>query len=308
MRWNDFFDSNMFRILKASLTQASARRIGRAASICAQKLAATALTITLACQALAEEAPTRVVSINLCTDQLALELAAPGQLVSVTRYAADPRTSVHHDRLGDMHLNTARAEEVYLLDPDLVLAGTFSDPVTVSMLERLGIPVIRFAPASALADIPALLEQMGAALGQQARAAAIIADFQTRLDALSAPPEKRPRAALTYVNSYSSGPKTMAGDILRAAGFDNVAGEIGLERSGVIGLEALVFLDPQVIIRGRDYAGTSRSEDNLNHPALRRLTGTVHTEINARDWICGTPQALHAVQAMVDLRGGIDAR
>jgi iron complex transport system substrate-binding protein len=41
----------------------------------------------------ADTAPRRVVSINLCTDQLAMMLAAPGQLVSVSDLAADPHSS-----------------------------------------------------------------------------------------------------------------------------------------------------------------------------------------------------------------------
>ena len=41
----------------------------------------------------AASAPERVVSIDPCTDQLALMLAAPGQLVSVRHLATDPRSS-----------------------------------------------------------------------------------------------------------------------------------------------------------------------------------------------------------------------
>ncbi|PKP83954.1 MAG: ABC transporter substrate-binding protein, partial [Alphaproteobacteria bacterium HGW-Alphaproteobacteria-2] len=37
--------------------------------------------------------PARVVSINVCTDQLAMLLAAPGQLLSVSHLARDPYSS-----------------------------------------------------------------------------------------------------------------------------------------------------------------------------------------------------------------------
>ena len=39
------------------------------------------------------DAPGRVVSINLCTDQLAMMLAAPGQLVSVSHLASEVQSS-----------------------------------------------------------------------------------------------------------------------------------------------------------------------------------------------------------------------
>ena len=41
----------------------------------------------------AAQAPQRVVTVNLCLDQIAMRLAAPGQLVGVSYLASDPRIS-----------------------------------------------------------------------------------------------------------------------------------------------------------------------------------------------------------------------
>ncbi|MFT7594701.1 MAG: iron complex transport system substrate-binding protein [Paracoccaceae bacterium] len=247
--------------------------------------------------------PARVVSINLCTDQLALGLAAPGQLVSVSRLSHDDASSVMADAARALPVNGSGAEEVYLLAPDLVLAGTFTATSTVQMLRDLGIRVEVFAPAQSLTDIPALLTRMGDLLGRQPQAAAQIAAFQRDLDALSAPPAQRPRAALYYGNSYTLGDHSLAGDILKAAGFDNIATEAGLTMGGTLPLEQLILLQPDVIVQGRDYPGQARAEDNLNHPALRTLTDTrVAGTLTDRDWICGTPHVLSAVRAMRDLR------
>jgi iron complex transport system substrate-binding protein len=254
--------------------------------------------------------PSRVVSVNLCTDQLALMLAAPGQLLSVSRLAHDPGSSSMVDRALSLPTNGSGAEEVYLLRPDLVLAGTFTDPATVQMLRNLGIKVELFAPATALSDVPKRIAQRGRALGRDAQAAQMISDFHTALDRFAADiPERRPRAALTYVNSYSSGPKSLAGDILRLAGFENVATEIGLENVGRISLEQLVMLHPDVIITGRNYPGAARAEDNLRHPALAALRGTVLAgELTDKDWVCGTPFVLSAIETMRNLRQRLDQR
>ncbi|MEO0937121.1 MAG: ABC transporter substrate-binding protein [Pseudomonadota bacterium] len=255
------------------------------------------------------EAPARVVSVNLCTDQLALMLAAPGQLVSVSRLAHDPDASPMAERAAGLHANGSGAEEVYLLQPDLVLAGTFTAPATVEMLRNLGIEVVLFSPATSLSDVQALVTQMGAALGREAAAAEMIAAYEAELATLSAAPPRRPRAALTYVNSYTSGPRTLAGDILRVAGFDNVAEEAGITRGGTLPLERLILLGPEVVIEGTNYPGTSRSEDNLGHPALAALKGTyLAGEMTDRDWICGTPYVLNAVRDMVALRDRVLAQ
>ena len=252
--------------------------------------------------------PARVVSINLCTDQLALGLAAPGQIISVSRLSHDPASSAMADAARALPVNGSGAEEVFLLAPDLVLAGTFTAASTVQMLRDLGIQVELFAPAQSLADITVLLNRMGTLLGRQPQAAAQITAFHRDLAALADTPAKRPRAALYYVNSYTLGDHSLAGDILKAAGFDNIATEAGLEQGGTLPLEQLIMLQPDVIVQGRDYPGQARAEDILIHPALRALADTrVAGTLTDRDWICGTPLVLSAVRAMRDLRLSLEA-
>src|SRR5690606_1418517 len=81
----------------------------------------------------AVENPQRVVSINVCTDQLALLLADEGQLESVSYLSQDPELSVMAAKARKMPVNYAQAEEVFLMKPDLVLAGTFSSRATVGL-------------------------------------------------------------------------------------------------------------------------------------------------------------------------------
>ena len=140
---------------------------------------------------MAAERPARVVSMNLCTDQLAMLLAAPGQLISVSYLAHRPRASVMAEQAKSYPANRGLAEEIFLLGPDLVIAGTFTTRATVSMLKRLGIPVVEFAPASSLQDIRARIAQMGEALGQQEEATALIAKFDADLDAARSGDEAR---------------------------------------------------------------------------------------------------------------------
>ncbi len=44
--------------------------------------------------AVAADAPRRVVSFNVCADQLVIALADPGQIVALSPYARDPAISV----------------------------------------------------------------------------------------------------------------------------------------------------------------------------------------------------------------------
>ncbi|MCM2562987.1 ABC transporter substrate-binding protein [Lutimaribacter sp. EGI FJ00014] len=253
------------------------------------------------------DAPKTVVSLNLCTDQLAMMLAAPGQLAAVTALAANPRTSAMAEKAADLPVIHGRAEEVYLMAPDLVLAGRFTDRATVDMLRRLGLRVEEFNPAYALSDIPDRLARMGDLLGRPDRAEALIDRFNADLAALRHD-NKGPRAALYYANGYTSGDTSLAGQILRAAGFENIATEMGFGAIGALPLEMLAMAAPDVVVTGNPYPGASRAEAVMEHPVVTALKrGRVNGTVTDRDWVCGTPHALRAVTAMADLRRRVEA-
>lgn len=251
------------------------------------------------------DAPQRVVSINLCTDQLAMLLAAPGQLVSVSFLAQDPRSSVMVDAAQAYPINRALAEEVYLMNPDLVLAGSFTAGATVSMLERLGIPVATFPPASSLDDVRQGMLDMGTALGRDSEAAAMVARFDAGLAQVSAPePTHGPTAATYAANGYTPGANSLSGDIIRAAGFRHLAAELGLTSGGFLPLEALILSAPDLVVVGETYPGNSRAEEILSHPALTQLRGGRET-LEDRDWVCGLPGVVDAVTRMRAARDAI---
>jgi len=251
----------------------------------------------------APDAPQRVVSMNLCTDQLAMMVADPDQILSVSYLAADPRGSVMAEAAQAYVANRGLAEEIYLMQPDLVITGRFSNRATVDMLTRLGVPVAMFEPAYGLSDLRDRLRQMGEVLGRQDRAAGLIADFDTRLAALQADVAERPSAALYYANGYTAGDRTLAGQILIAAGFENAAVEAGYSSGGVLPLELLALLHPDALITSRPYRAASRAEEILDHPIVEALrSGRANGAFTDRDWVCGTPFVLNAIEDLGALR------
>lgn len=247
--------------------------------------------------------PKRVVSMNVCTDQLAMLLAGEDQLHSVSFLASDPRSSAMTSEAEAFVANHGRAEEVYLMRPDLVLAGAYTSTATVEMLRRFDIPVEVFEPAQGMEDIAERMLQMGRALGREAEAARAVDDFKTRLAELQAETTERPDAALYYANGYTSGDKSLAGQILLAAGFDNIAIEAGYESGGVLPLEVLALSGPDAVITGQIYPGTSRSEAILDHPIVTDLRQEAAAgSVTNRDWVCGTPYVLRAVEVLSGLR------
>ncbi|WP_449044261.1 ABC transporter substrate-binding protein [Paracoccus versutus] len=260
-------------------------------------------------QPAAAEPPRRVLSMNLCTDQLAMMLAAPGQLVSVSYLAQDPSASAMAAEARRLHVNHGLAEEIFLMRPDLVLAGAWSTPETIRLLDRLNIPVEVFPIETDIAGIRANIRRMGAVLGREAQARAMLARFDADLARLSDAQGPRPRAALYAANGYSSGSDSLAGEIVALAGFDNVADELGLPSGGVLPLETLLLSDPDLLVEGRRYAGHARAQEVLDHPTLKALARGRPAEVMSDpDWVCGNPHILRAVSQLRDARLALQAR
>ncbi|WBU63987.1 ABC transporter substrate-binding protein [Paracoccus aerodenitrificans] len=246
---------------------------------------ATALLVALALAGPAGAAPQRVVSVNLCTDQLAMLIAAPGQLESVSWLAADPAVSLMPDEARKIGLNHGGAEEIYLSRPDLVLAGPYAARPTVGMLERLGVRVETVPPASSIADIRKNILLMGRLLEQETRAAKLLAGFDADLAAI---PEGGGRVATSYAaNGFANGTGGLSADIMRRAGLELLADRLG-HPGGALSLEQLVMAAPELIVTGSRYDTPSRAESVLDHPALTR-SDAARISIADRDWICGLP-------------------
>ena len=246
--------------------------------------------------------PERVVSINLCTDQLLMLLGAPEQIVSVSHIAHDTRVSPMATEAARYPVNFGQGEEIFALAPDLVLAGTYSSRFVVNLLRGLGVRVEELPITNSLDDIPGQIRQVGAWLGREAEAEALVARFETDLAALRTDPLQRPRAVLHYANNYTSGDKTLAHQVLLAAGFANAATEEAIQFGGTLPMERLILLAPDLVISGEAYPGASRAEEVLRHPAMavfkdRHAKGALADA----DWVCGTPAILRAISRLRDL-------
>lgn len=261
---------------------------------------ATCLNLFAFHSAYAGEAPKRVVSINVCTDQLAMLLSREGQLQSVSYFARDPMLSVMSGKATLLPVNHAQAEEVFLLKPDLVLAGTFSSRATVGLLRRLGVRVEEFAPARSFADIFDHLERMGKLLGREKEADTLVAEMKARLAGIAKPQRQR-SIALYYANSYTAGRGTLIDDAVRLAGLDNLADRSGITGAAFIPLEVLVMEKPDILVRGAQDRSPAMAKQNFEHPALRALERDARA-ITLPDnlTVCGGPFSVEAVERLAE--------
>jgi len=227
-------------------------------------------------------APRRVASLNLCTDELVLMLADPGQIVSVTHLAQQQAETPLWRQARRYRRNDGSLMSVTPLRPDLVVTMGGGGRDRLRIAERLGIATIDLPFATDLGDVGESIERLSIALGRPARGAALL----RRMIALvrSRPPADRDTIWL------GGGGRTVAADGIEAQ-WMALAGLRQRPLSGDrVSLETLLARPPSILLRSdyrqRQYSGGQRW---LAHPAASRLQGSRTVATDGRLWTCMGP-------------------
>jgi iron complex transport system substrate-binding protein len=260
-------------------------------------------------------APQRIVSLNLCTDQLLVMLVERRRIAALSFLASDPTLSLVSDEARSLPAVRGSAEEVLRHDPDLVLAVPFAARTTIDMLNRLGRRVVLLPLARDLAGIGTIVRQLAAAVGEEEAGERMVAAYERSLAAFPSRPEAGRPAALVYnIAGLVSGKGSLADAVLERAGWRNLAAELANDPRGAVPLELLVTHPPDLLVLGQD-AGLYRTvqADNLRHPALRRLTERVPSlTLPQSHTLCGTPRVTQAIAMLAEarrsLQGGASPR
>jgi iron complex transport system substrate-binding protein len=243
---------------------------------------AFALTASVALTGAAEAAPRRVASLNLCTDELVMLLAAPGQIASVTHLSQSAEETPLWQRARRYAHNDGSLVSVAVLRPDLVvrMGGGVRDRAGIA--SRLGIRMLELPYPQSLEDIEEITTRLAAALGRPRQAAALVA----RIEALKRTRPARPLDTLWL----GGGGRTVAPTGLAAAWMALA----GLRQRPVAGdrlsLETLLVRPPAVLLRSDYRAGQYSGEQRwLQHPlaAQARAGRTIATD--GRLWTCMGP-------------------
>jgi iron complex transport system substrate-binding protein len=287
-----------------------------------ERILATALTVamcvcatmavaTAPLQAQERGSAQRIVSLDVCTDQILVELVGRERIAAVTHLAADPAVSAIPAKAKGIAITHGAAEDVLRYDPDLILAGPFGVSATVSLLRRLKRNVVVVPQPPNIEAVRAAVRAVAAAVGEGPKGEAMIAAFDHRLAGLDPPASAAPPTAIIYqVGGSVSGPGSLAEAALVAAGFRNKADEYRLTRNGQVPLELLVAAPPDLLVLSSavDEYRTALA-DNLRHPVLRRLRQHhASLELPWQLWLCGTPHIAEAIEKLADARSKLEAR
>ena len=251
--------------------------------------------------ATAEVRPARVISLNMCTDQLLLDLAEPAQIAGLSPFAADAARSFMAGLVGALPVLSGSAEEVMVLKPDLVVAGTFTRRATREFIRERGIKLEEFAPVRTLAETRRQITRFGEITGAVAKAAVRNAEIDAALSELrTAAAQQKLRVLPLARRAWVSGSNSLMSELLSLAGLVNAAGDLGIRTGGRTTLEQIVLLKPDAILVSRDDDGAEdQGKALLLHPAIQQLFPPERRiVVPERLTVCGGPMLAEAMRTL----------
>jgi iron complex transport system substrate-binding protein len=250
----------------------------------ASLLAASALLLGAGAQA----APRRVASLNLCTDELLLQLAAPEQIASVTHLAQQEAETPLWQQARRYPHNDGSLLSVVERRPDLIVTMGGGTRDRLGIAARLGIPTLDLVFAQNLGDVGENIRKLAAAIGRPEAGAALI----RRLDALvrSRPPLR------TDTIWLGGGGRTVSATGLEAQWMALA----GLRQRPLPGdrvpLETLLASPPALLLRSDYRAGQYSAEQRwLAHPVARRAAALRTLRTDGRRWTCMGPLLIEEI-------------
>ena len=135
-------------------------------------------------------AAARIVSINLCADEIAdrPRRSGPDRVPVGLRHRPQAFLSSPTQATAFRH-DAGEAETVVDLEPDLVLAGRYTKRATRDMLSALGYRVDLLDPARSIDESIAQIREVAGLVGHPERGEALVAEIEAARDrALAAPP------------------------------------------------------------------------------------------------------------------------
>jgi iron complex transport system substrate-binding protein len=249
------------------------------------------------------DSPRRIVSFNLCADQLVVALADSDQIAALSPYAHDDHLSVVAERARQFPALSWSAESTVALSPDLVLVGPNDRRETRHMLTALKIPIANVSLVTDIAAARAQILTVSAQLGHPDRGQAMVRALdgaRTRLAAIARAPAKT--ALVVERGGYVEGPQSLVATLLAEAGFKLPSGA-PQGYGGYMALETLLISRPDVLVL-KDPPLQAEDQGALffTHPAVAALYPPERRiALPTRYTLCGGPALIEAMDYLADV-------
>ncbi|MCS7080915.1 MAG: ABC transporter substrate-binding protein [Chloracidobacterium sp.] len=256
--------------------------------------------------------PQRVASLSIGTDEILCALVEPERIVALSKYAPDPEASYVAELARRISVFVERdPERILALRADLVLLARYTKAELRRAVEQTGTPTLVVEDFRSLADIEGNIRRIGRAVGEEARAEAVIANMRAKLaQARAALRSDRVGLRALYVAPplVVAGRDTMGDVKLTAAGLRNAAADAGLTGNATLSAEALLKLDPDVIFVATGFASDAGFRERLlNDTQLAALSAVRRKRVIALPSRALRTVSHHTADAVLEIVQAVNA-
>lgn len=264
-------------------------------------------SLFLVAAAPASPPPPRVVSMNMCADQLVIALADRSQILGLSEWARDPILSFYADRAKSLPVIRRSAEEVLTLRPDIVVGVPFRTKAALAPLKAYGVRIVDLPKKDGLDAIEESIRTVAGAVGHPARGEAMIAAIHADLARIGTPGRGR-TAAYYQRQGYLTGTGTLVDEMMGRVGLINLAGRMGRPSLSRLSVEELAVARPDFLITDGGGRVTDLGSKLLHHPLIAAAVPASHRiDIPQALTVCGGPGYPQAVAMLADRIRAADA-
>ena len=220
----------------------------------------------------------KIVSLDLCSDQIVLILADKNQVAAIST-AAEDVYSFYRQKAFYFPKTRGTIEEIIMLEPDVVLQ-TYSATMNMGeMVERIGASLIELNFGNKPETLYKNIELAGKVLGQKDRAFQFNKIYAGRINKIKNQPRSKLKIAYITPSGVTAGTGTSVDDIIKLSGFESYAAAHNFKGWINLPIENLIMDPPDIFITGyfEDEAVTQSNWSLARHSSLIKMMENIPT-------------------------------
>lgn len=200
--------------------------------------------------------PQRIVSLNLGTDEILIDLVKPERIIALSYLAEDEGISSIVDKAKKVNqklIDKGNVEAIIALKPDLVLMSDAVSADVGTTLREMGINVYISKTPATIEETKARVLDLAKVVDEPEKGQELVHDMDNALaevnEKLANITDDKKRTIIAFSFSGAFGRKTaLFNDMCVQAKVINGAGEAGLEKGEVLSKEQIVKINPDIFL------------------------------------------------------------
>jgi iron complex transport system substrate-binding protein len=219
-------------------------------------------------------------------------------LLAISHYSHDALgSSMPLEQAHSYPITGGTVEEVLVLDPDIVVTGSFLAPATRNAFERLGMQVVTLGVAQDVESSAEQVRELAAAIGRAEEGGTLARRIQQAWE--DSAYAGAPVSTLFWqADGVVAGPDSLIGRMLEHTGFSSHSAARGLGQGAYLPLEQVLADPPELVLAAAD-------QRILNHPVLREQKDIAYATFDPSLLFCAGPSIPRALDRLVEVRADL---